>query len=183
MDFERVLKTLLEAFERQGIRYAAIGGVALGLLGVPRATMDLDFLVHRDDLDQLDQVMRDLGYLTYARTEDASCYRHPDAVWGTIQVLYAFRKATDEFLGRAQHHSIFGGTQTVRVLKPEDVIGLKVLGMVNDQSQHLQEEAEIEGIAASFRDRLNWDQVQEFYDLFDLGDEAKKLKAKFGHAQ
>jgi hypothetical protein len=47
VDFERVLKALLAEFERHRIRYATIGGFAMGVLGVPRATADLDFLVHR----------------------------------------------------------------------------------------------------------------------------------------
>lgn len=62
MDFELVLKTLLSEFSRLEIRSAAIGGFALGVLGVPRQTMDLDFLVHRDDLDKLDTALRALGY-------------------------------------------------------------------------------------------------------------------------
>jgi len=42
MDFELVLTTLLEQFHAQGIRYGVIGGFALGLLGIPRATMDYE---------------------------------------------------------------------------------------------------------------------------------------------
>ena len=61
MDFERVLKSLLADFDYQQIRYAAIGGFALGVLGIPRATMDLDFLVQRDDLDKLHIVLTTLG--------------------------------------------------------------------------------------------------------------------------
>ncbi len=55
VDFERVLKALLAGFDYQQIRYAAIGGFALGVLGIPRATMDLDFLVQRDDLHKLQE--------------------------------------------------------------------------------------------------------------------------------
>ena len=53
MDFALVMKTLLVEFDRLNIRCAAIGGFALGLLGAPRQTMDLDFLVHRDDLTEM----------------------------------------------------------------------------------------------------------------------------------
>ena len=41
VDFEQVLRTLLTEFERHEIRYAAIGGFAMGVLGAARATMDL----------------------------------------------------------------------------------------------------------------------------------------------
>ena len=37
MDFDRLLPSLLEKLEQSSIRYAVIGGFALGILGVPRA--------------------------------------------------------------------------------------------------------------------------------------------------
>lgn len=80
MDFERVLRTLLADFTHQQIRYAAIGGFALGVLGVPRATMDLDFLVQRDDLHKLHRVLTTLGYQRYVQTENVSQYRHVDSI-------------------------------------------------------------------------------------------------------
>lgn len=54
VNFERVLEALLAEFDRRRIRYAAIGGFALGVLGYPRTTIDLDFLVHKDDLAGLE---------------------------------------------------------------------------------------------------------------------------------
>jgi len=55
VDFELVLNTLISEFSRLKIRSVAIGGFALGVLGAPRQTLDLDFLVHRDDLAKLDE--------------------------------------------------------------------------------------------------------------------------------
>ena len=45
----------IECFRRERVRYALIGGWALALLGRPRATLDLDFLVlaGKEDLDRL----------------------------------------------------------------------------------------------------------------------------------
>ena len=57
MDFELILKTLITEFSRLKIRSAAIGGFALGVLGLPRQTRVLDFLVHRDDLEKLEKVL------------------------------------------------------------------------------------------------------------------------------
>jgi len=134
VDFERVLRTLLADFNHQQIRYAAIGGFALGVLGVPRATMDLDFLTQRDDLDKLHIVLTPLGYQRYVQTENVSQYRHAEALWGSVDIVPAFRKAALGMLSRAKSFPIFGGAQEVRVINPEDVIGLKVQVMVNDHS-------------------------------------------------
>ena len=62
MDFSLVVTMLFDRLEQAKIRYAAIGGFALGLLGLLRATGDIDLLVHRDDLSALDEVMRGMGY-------------------------------------------------------------------------------------------------------------------------
>lgn len=51
MNFKLVLEKLLTAFTEQNVRYALLGGFALGLWGGSRSTVDLDFLVHRDDMD------------------------------------------------------------------------------------------------------------------------------------
>lgn len=62
MDFRRVLGSLVEGFRAKDIDYALIGGFALALWGVSRATVDLDFLVPRDRLPGVDEVMTHLGY-------------------------------------------------------------------------------------------------------------------------
>ena len=41
MDLDKIMR-LFAALEREKVRYAVFGDVALGLLGLPRATEDLD---------------------------------------------------------------------------------------------------------------------------------------------
>lgn len=48
MDTARVI-AVLEALEREGVRYKVVGGVALNLLGLARATQDLDIFVASDE--------------------------------------------------------------------------------------------------------------------------------------
>ncbi|MEC4684674.1 MAG: hypothetical protein VST71_02935 [Nitrospirota bacterium] len=43
MDFKFIIEKLMTAFKEQDIQYALIGGLGLGLWGVPRATVDIDF--------------------------------------------------------------------------------------------------------------------------------------------
>ena len=62
MDFRTVLTELLAAFEKAGVRYALIGGLALALGGVPRATVAIDFLIEQEDLPRVHVILTDLGY-------------------------------------------------------------------------------------------------------------------------
>jgi hypothetical protein len=181
MDFERVVRTLLGDLEREGIRYGAIGGFALGALGVPRATTDMDFLVHREDLERLHQLFTRLGYQRFVQTENVSHYRHAQDAWGSIDVLHAFRTVALAMLERARSYPIFGGTQAIKVLQAEDVIGLKVQAMANDPLRRAQEAADIEALMTRYGKGLDWDRIQEFYKLFELGEEARHLWERFGH--
>lgn len=183
MDFERVLQVLLAEFDGNGIRYAAIGGFALGVLGVPRATLDLDFLVHRDDLEKLHETLTRREYQRVFHTENVSQYRHPDVLWGSVDFVHAFRKAGLAMLARAKSHPIFGGTGAIRVAEPEDVIGLKVQAMVNDPDRRSQEMADIERLMALYGRKLDWQRIQEFYDLFGLAEDALQLRERFERAQ
>jgi hypothetical protein len=182
MDFERVLKALLVEFRRHKIRYAAIGGFALGVLGYSRATMDLDFLVHRDDLEKLHERLTALGYERLMATENVSHYQHRVEAWGGIDFVHAFRKVSLSMLARARNYKVFGGKQTLRAAGPEDVIGLKVQAMVNDPERKPQEVADIEMLMRLYGAKLDWQRIADFYDTFGLKDEADRLKQRFGHA-
>ena len=180
MDFERVLTTLLSGFEAQRIRYGVIGGFALGLLGVPRATMDLDFLVHRDDLQRLHQLFSSLGYQRDIHLENVSQYYHPERQWGSIDIIHAFRPTALEMLDRVRVTAIPGADLSIRVLQPEDVIGFKVQAMANNPSRRAKEIADIEALAMQHGHQLDWGRVQRYYELFELGHEGKNLRGQHG---
>jgi Uncharacterised nucleotidyltransferase len=183
VDFELVLQTLISEFSRLEIRCAAIGGFALGVLGVPRQTLDLDFLVHRDDLDKLGAALTALGYTRSFQSENVSQYRHPDAAWGSVDFIHAFRKISLAMLDRAKDYPALGGKQSLRTAAPEDVIGLKVQAMFNDPERKTQEQNDIERLMARYGRRLDWNRIQEFYDVFGLTEEAKKLRERFDRVE
>ena len=183
MDFKQVLPALLEALKQKRIRYAALGGFALGVLKVPRTTQDLDFLVHRDDLPLLDEVMHRLGYRLAGRTENASRYIHGDSAWGAVDALHAFRTFSLAMLERAQSHPVFDGTVSVNVLQSEDVIGFKVQAMANNPMRVTQDLGDIETLMAYYGHRLDWARIQEYFDLFEMGQEGRRLREQFDHAE
>lgn len=183
MDFEQVLKALLQDLQQRKIRYAALGGFALGILKVPRTTMDVDFLVHREDLDSLHAILTRLGYQRRAQTENVSHYQHPDAAWGGIDVLHAFRQFSLAMLERAQSYPIFQDNLTIKALQPEDVIGYKIQGLVNNPLRAGQDLVDIESLMAYHREKLDWARIQEFFELFELGEQGCELRKRYHHAE
>lgn len=53
---------LTNALEQLRINYAICGGWAMAIHGLPRATMDIDLLIHPSDLEAAWQSMKDRGY-------------------------------------------------------------------------------------------------------------------------
>lgn len=85
-------------------------------------------------------------------------------------------------LTRAKSYPVFGAKQTVKAADPEDVIGLKVQATVNDPDRKPQELADIERLMSLYGPKLDWKRIQEYYDIFGLGEEAKRLRERFGRA-
>jgi len=143
--------------------------------------MDLDFLVHRDDLEKLHQLFMRLGYQRDVWRENVSQYSHPIRPLGSIDVLHAFRPYALEMLTRARTIACLD-IGSVHVLEPEDIIGLKVQAIANNPSRRSHEAADIETLMSQYGSQLDWNRIQTYYDLFELGEEARTLRARYGQA-
>lgn len=177
MEFKRVLVSLIENFEKNDIRYGLIGGFALIFMNIPRTTVDLDFLIHKDDLLILDKIMKNMGYKLVFRSENVSQYVGETKKLGEIDFIHAFREYSLKMLERARIQEKEG--VRVKVLMPEDVIGLKVQAMANDPLRKTKELADIESIIDKFKNQIDWNIVEEYFKIFELYDEFKKLKEKY----
>lgn len=182
MDFKLVLERLLTGFQEKDIRYALLGGMALGAWGVPRGTVDIDFLVHFDDMSKADALMQSLGYECRYRTENVSQYMSPLQVFGEVDFLHAFRTPSLSMIQRAEDRKIFDGTVSVKVLKIEDLIGFKVQAMANNQSRIDRDMVDIESLLALHASTVDWTVIEAYFTLFALGSLCMELRRKYvGH--
>jgi hypothetical protein len=180
MDFKTVLTKLLTAFQEHNIRYALMGGFAMGAWGAPRGTVDIDFLVHRNDMDKVDRIMEGLGYQCKYKTENVSQYLSPIRVFGEVDFLHAFRTPSLSMLERAEEKQMFGGMVAVRVLKIEDLIGFKVQAIANNEARKAADMADIEALIALNKGRIDWSLIEEYFALFGFDDLLRDLKRKYG---
>lgn len=60
MDFDRA-EQVLRALEREGVRYAVLGGAALNFHGIARFTEDVDLFIapERENIDRFAELLRD----------------------------------------------------------------------------------------------------------------------------
>ncbi len=178
MDFKVVTEKLLTAFKKANVRYALMGGYALGLWGVGRATVNIDFLVHRDDLDKVDNIMRGLSYECKHRSENVSQYISPLNVLGEVDFLHAFREASLEIIDRAEERNILGGSLKIKIVKPEDLIGLKLQAIKNDPSRKQTDMMDIESLISLHGKNFDWSLIEIYFKLFNMEKEYKKIKGK-----
>ena len=182
MDFERVLRELASDFNERGVSYAVIGGFALGVLGIQRATMDLDFLVARDALPQVDEIMQRRGYRLHFRSENVSQFVSDSAPLGQVDLVHAFRKVSTGMLSRASELPVFAGSLRVRTLRPDDIIGLKVQALANDQQRERRDLVDIELLAERYAGEIDWGRMREYFALFGRVELYEEIRESYGPA-
>ena len=180
MDFEKVLDLLLKDFEKEGIRYAMMGGFGLGALGIMRSTMDLDFLVDHNDLSKIQAIMKKYDYDCVYKSENVSQYVSGLKIFGEVDFLHAFRDKSLSLLERSKLVGVFDGRLKIRVLLPEDIIGLKLQALSNDKTRENKEYADIEDVINQLGSEMDWEIIEEYFELFHKKDKFIELREKYG---
>ena len=168
MDFHQVTSTLLRDFENEGIRYAVIGGFALGFWGATRATIDMDFLLRREDVERTEEILSKYHYRCIQKTVNVGQYVSDHSTYGTVDFIFAARNVSKKMLDRSV--VVEFGTEKVKVLIPEDIIGLKVQALSNDPSREIKDYADIDALLSarlSKPETINWVLLREYFELFD----------------
>ncbi len=182
MDFAKVLTFLLENFKKYGIRYALMGGFALHAAGYSRATQDIDILILKEDMPKAKKLLLSIGYEVLHESEDVVNFKGALKDLGQIDFLLAHRSYTKNMLKRAQECDILNGQFKVRVITPEDIIGLKIQASVNDPGRGTRDLADIEELLKRHADKLDLKLLREYFSLFNRQDELDHLLGKIKHA-
>jgi len=124
---------IAESLRGKRVRYALIGGLALAAHGVARATKDVDFLVHAEDLARFRSAVATVGYRIHSevvtfRESGMTLHRlvkplpdPEDAL--IIDALVPSDPRHVEMIRRAQR--MRWGTGFVKVVRRADLIDLK----------------------------------------------------------
>lgn len=185
MNFTQVIATFSARLDAARVRYALIGGFAMALRGVQRATMDLDFILMLEDLGTADGILTGLGYRREFHSENVSHYLNPDDTWGRIDLLHAFRGPSLGMLQRAERLPA-GPNLTLPVVTIEDIIGLKVQALTNDPARAVADWHDISTLlhaAGEQRITLDWELLEDYLRLFHLEAKLPELKSLHGPAQ
>jgi hypothetical protein len=185
MNFVKVMEQVTSQLDSEDIRYALIGGFAMALRGVQRATIDMDFILMLDDLGKADSIFQSAGYVRTYKSENVSHYMAKDDELGRIDILHAFRGPTLGMLDRAERISVTEGL-TLPVVQVEDIIGLKVQAAVNSPKRATADWADIQMIletSVESQQPIDWELLDEYLKLFNLHDKLTTLQGWYGQAK
>jgi hypothetical protein len=185
MDFATTLPALIAQFDGRHLRYALIGGLAMALRGVQRATIDADFILLADDLAVCHSILESLGYQRAYHSENVSHYTAAEPAQGRVDLLHAFRPATLGMLGRAERLPLTADC-SIPVVHTEDLIGLKVQAACNDPSRATGDWSDIHRLvqhAGHTGQSLDWELLGDYLSLFEQSHHLTSLKDLYGEAQ
>jgi hypothetical protein len=128
--------------DREGIRFAIVGALALHTYGYSRATNDVDLLVGSEARDRLIAFLEKRGFETLHRSDGYSNHLHADPAFGRLDVIYVDQDTEAKIFAEARSASLAG--MSVVVPKPEHLAAMKIHAMKNDPSRAFQEMADIQ---------------------------------------
>lgn len=157
----RQLVEIAQALSRINASFALIGGLALASHSVIRATQDIDLLVALEKSDEIDGEVVKLGYRCLHRSTNAGNYVRGGE---RLDFLYASRPIALRLLTDAKQLTTSLGA--IRVIGLEGLIGFKLQGFVNDP-RRTQDLEDIRALMRANRNRLDLQQVRQYFCLFD----------------
>lgn len=182
MDFLSVIETVIQKLDAAGARYALIGGFAMALRGVQRATLDLDFILMLEDREKADRIFKQSGYTLAFQNENVSHYLSERPELGRIDLIHAFRRHSLSMLERAERLPLTSSL-SLPVVPVEDLIGLKVQAARNDPAREQSDWLDIRLLAEAAGDQgtpLDWDLISDYLYLFDQSAQLSVLKRWYG---
>ena len=158
MDLRKTFSLASEVLQKDQIAHSLIGGFALAVHGVHRATPDIHFLA---DGSQKDKIVSSLTAAGFTLRQSTNETLHFTGV-GHLDILLANRPISLQMIAdsaRAEHLQ-------VNVLRPEDIIGLKIQTYCNDKSREFQDKADTQSLIRTNKS-LDWSRIQKYADLFN----------------
>ena len=145
-----MLSILSDRFIEKQIPFCLIGAFALGFYGLPRHTVDIDFMVDADYWDHALEILTLAGYTCFQKTESFAQFDSAYDVFGKVDMMFA---SSDVARGMI-HRSILLDAELigkVPVVQPTDYIILKLLAVANDKERLPKDEFDISAFFKGYR--------------------------------
>lgn len=170
MDFKNVLLFIINNFEKKKIRYGIIGGFAFSQYGVNKNSNDLHFFAEREDAEKIDEVMQEAGYSCFNANLNVAQYISPLKEFGEIDFIFSRTEIGKKMLDRVNKFEIFDNKIKVNILKPEDLIGLKLHAIKNDPSRKTNDLIDIILVLKINKNIIDFNIIKDYCEILSLND-------------
>jgi hypothetical protein len=134
MNFANVLRMFGGFFERERIRYAVVGGVAVTAWGRVRSTKDVDFAIDGHAQGRVVAFAESLGYETLFVSHGFSNHAHSDPALGRVDLMYLRGKTADKVFEMTVDKPLLDDRH-LPVASPEHLAMMKGLAMREDENR------------------------------------------------
>ncbi len=138
-----MLRTFADFFERESIRYAVIGGLALQAWGHSRFTRDIDFVVERTARDRVVAFAESLGFESLHVSEGYSNHLHADHDHGRVDFMYVDPVTASRLFASTSRRTIVGEA-SAPVPAPEHLLAMKAMAMKNAPQRVLTDAPDVQ---------------------------------------
>lgn len=173
MHFETVLKHLIQLFRDEKVEYAIIGGIALGAWGYQRVTVDLDFLILSQDLEIAHKYLTTHGYSCLTKNKEFASYVSKNLILGRVDLMLAHNDLTQKMLQRSVKKRVSEELGSLRVIRPEDLIGLKLIAAHNNPKRHNRDMVDVQEIIKHYGKRLDYELVRDYFKAHKIEDKLR----------
>ncbi len=156
------------ALQTAGVSHALIGGFALASYGQHRATSDIDLLAEGSKKEVIKDALLKNGFVLRHESNEVLQFTGT----GFLDILLARRPLSLEMLRRAN----LSTDLNIYILKPEDLIGLKIQAYKNDATRELQDKADIQKLLQL--PNLEIEVIKKYADLFGEWSVIENLQGK-----
>jgi hypothetical protein len=170
MRFDEVLASFVGFFEREGVQYAVIGGLALQAFGYSRFTRDIDFVTERGALPRIVAFAESLGYETLHVSDGYSNHLHPDPIKGRVDFMYVDEETAGKLFPQTSLKLVLGDLH-VRIPRPEHLAAMKAISMKNSPQRVLIDSPDVQFLLSL--PEIDRSEVREYFarhgllELFD----------------
>lgn len=128
MRFDEVLKTFASFFDRDGIRWAVAGGLAMHAWGYSRSTNDIDFIIDGSARGRVIAFAESLGYETLYASEGFSIHELRADERARVDLIYVYGETADKVFA-AVTTRLTAREVTAPVMSPEHLAMMKAQAM------------------------------------------------------
>lgn len=176
MQFDEVLRTWKEFFEREGIRYVLVGGMAMKAWGRVRLTKDIDFAIDRANQLRAVVFAESLGYQTLHVSDAFSNHVHDDTRFGRIDLMYLAGDTAERIFAASSIKPVVGDA-SLRVASAEHLAMMKGIAMKSSPHRALFEGEDVRLLLSV--PGVDHEAIRDYYErhgMLDLYDAIAKTR-------